>query len=54
MFFSMTVVSTATSSRLASSTAPLFRPASMVLGSNHSTPSSLIRLRQRISECQAT
>jgi hypothetical protein len=50
MAFSITVVSTATCSKLRSSTAPDFRPASMVFVSSHSTPSSPMRLRQRVSE----
>lgn len=50
MAFSMTVVSTATGSRLAFSKAPDLRLASMVLVSSHSTPSSPMRLRQRTSE----
>jgi len=50
MFFSITVVSTATRDRLSSSTVPEARPASMVLVSSHSAPSSPIRLRQRVRD----
>jgi hypothetical protein len=50
MAFSITVVSTTTWDRLRGLTAPAARPASMVLVSSHSTPSSPIRLRQRLSE----
>ena len=50
MFFSITVVSTDTRSRLLFATVPEARPASIVLVSSHSTPSSPMRLRQRVSE----
>lgn len=50
MFFSVTVVSTATRDRLASSTVPEARPASTLFVSSHSAPSSPIRLRHRVSE----
>ena len=50
MFFSITVVSTAIRFRLLSVTAPEARAALLVLVSSHSTPSSPIRLRQRVSE----
>ena len=50
MFFSITVVSTAIRFRLLSVTAPEARAALIVLVSSHSTPSSPIRLRQRVSE----
>jgi len=50
MAFSITVVSTTKRERLRSLTAPAARPASMVLVSSHSAPSSPMRLRQRLSE----
>lgn len=50
MAFSITVVSTAISAKLRSDTAPAAHPASMVLVSSHSTPSSPMRPRQRLSE----
>lgn len=50
MFFSMTVVSTATRFRLLSLIVPEDRPASMVLVRSHAAPSSPIRLCQRVSE----
>ena len=50
MAFSITVVSTPTSERLLSLTAPAARPASMLLVSSHSAPSSPMRARQRLSE----
>ena len=48
--FSITVVSTAISERLRGVTAPEARPASIVLVKSHSTPSSPMRPRQRLSE----
>lgn len=50
MFFSITVVSTETRSRRLSAIVPEVRPASIVFVSSHSTPSSPMRLRQRVSE----
>ena len=50
MAFSITVVSTAISDRLRGVTAPQARPAWMVLVSSHSTPSSPMRPRQRLSD----
>ena len=46
MFFSITVVSTATRLALSSSITPDFCPARMVWVNSHSTPSSPIRPRQ--------
>jgi len=50
MFFSITVVSTATRLTLSASVTPDLRPAAMVWVSSHSTPSSPIRSRQRVSD----
>ena len=50
MAFSMTVVSTITASAERSRITPASLPASIVFVSSHSTPSSPIRPRQRVSE----
>ncbi len=50
MALSTTVVSTITASAERSRITPAPRPASIVLVSSHSTPSSPIRPRQRVSE----